>query len=106
MLLPFRTKMPTPFLIKDPRPLIVALKIEVVPVSAKNVPPPTFSVIALLEVIPSPAASASSVPPLKLERPCPQVCVAVHREDPAIEGCSAGVGIGSRERQRSRADLD
>ena len=40
--------------------------------SAKNVPPPTFSVIALLELIPPPAASASSVPPLKLSGPVPK----------------------------------
>jgi hypothetical protein len=46
------------------------LKVEVVPASAINVPPPALSVIDLLEMIPRPAASARSAPPLiKTERP-------------------------------------
>jgi len=57
----------------DPTPLIAPLSIEEVWASAKNVPPPALSVIALLEVIPPSAASASRVPPLKLNGPVPKL---------------------------------
>jgi hypothetical protein len=57
-------------MVKEPVPLITPLKVELVVASAKNVPPPALSVIALLEVIP---ARASSVPPLKLRAPVPRL---------------------------------
>src|SRR5271166_1033431 len=68
-----KVKVPGPVLVHAPTPPIAPLKIEVVPVSAKNVPPPALSVIALLETSPPPAASASSVPPLKVSSPVPKL---------------------------------
>ena len=51
-LFPVNVKVPAPSLVSEPVPLIAALKVELVPASAKNVPPQLFSVIALLDVIP------------------------------------------------------
>ena len=39
--------MPTPFLVNAPPPLIAPLKVEVVPASARNVPPPALSAAAV-----------------------------------------------------------
>ena len=64
---------PAPFLVWEPTPLIAPLKVNAVPLLAKNVLPPASSVIALLETIPPPAANASSVPPSKLSGPVPRL---------------------------------
>ena len=98
--------MPEPSLVNEPAPLIAPLKVEVVPASAKNVPPAALSVIALLEVIPPPAASASSVPPLKLSGPVPKLASLFTARIPPLKLVPAAVGIGPRQRQRSGADLD
>ena len=60
-------------MVHEPVPVIGPLSVEAVPASAKNVPPAELSVIALLETTPPPAASASSVPPLKLRGPAPRL---------------------------------
>ena len=57
-------------MVHEPVPAIGPLRVEAVPVSAKNVPPAELSVIALAETT---AASASSVPPLKLSGPVPKL---------------------------------
>jgi hypothetical protein len=60
---------PAPFLDWEPTPL----KVNAVPLLAKNVLPPASSVIALLEMIPPPAADAASVLRSKLSGPVPRL---------------------------------
>ena len=49
--MPLKVKMPGPVLVQAPTPLITPLKVELVPESARNVPPPALRVMTLVELI-------------------------------------------------------
>ena len=61
--------------------------VELVVESASILPPPSPRVIALPVMIPPPAASISSVPPLKLSGPVPRLVSWLIATIPAFDLC-------------------
>ena len=88
---------PAPFLVNEPMPLIAPLKVEVVPASAKSVPPRGVERDRFARSDPAASRQRFERPAVKAECPAPQIAVAVYCEDAPVEVRAASVGVRSRQ---------